>query len=331
MKARVFLAMFLLVLLVACATGQPNSPGYPSPVDGGVVQPPPAASEAQRELSAQLGVTADQIEIREVQQVQWSNTCLDVPQADEPCARESIAGYRVKLAFGDQQFTFHTNLDGTRVRRVEEVAAPSPAALQARQMLGGMLDLDPEGIRIVSEESVRFADSCLEISIPETACAQVQVRGRRILLEAGGVRFEFHSPDETVAPVLATAAGISAGQTIILLSREGGPLDYCDELNITLSGSVIQYSCDIRGTSPGITFLAPEEQAQLLQWVLAYLPFEDKQTRLDGTQVYLNFYGAGYDPAPFEQQQTIQQFAERFFPTPVLTPTPLPTFNPEEL
>jgi len=236
----------------------------------------------------------------------------------------------VILAYGEEIYTYHTDLTGIQIRRIQQVLNPSQAALEARALLAGMLGYDPEIIRITDEENLRFQDSCLEISTPETVCSQVQVRGTRIELEVDGVPFEFRSAEDPIEPVLAIAAGVDAGQLVIMISRDGGINQYCDNLNITLAGKAIQYACaGVSGEVPGIMDLSVQDQAQLLKWVLKFSPFDTRQTRLDNVAIHLTFYGAGQEIAQFADQQAIQKFAEDRFRLPQATPTPLPTGGPE--
>lgn len=330
MKPRLLAFLAIFLTLAACSGAGQGTPEIPTPFDGGKIQPPEAAVQAQIALAGVLGVSSDQIQIRDIQSAEWPDACLDAGTPDEICAQVITPGYRVVLAYGEELYTYHTDLAGDQVLSVQRVAEPSEAALQSRQLLAAMLGLNPDTVRIVSEESVRYADSCLEISIPETVCAQVQVLGKRITLEADNHRFEYRSADEPVAPVLAVADGIQAGHPVIMLTREGGIDEYCDQLNITLSGKVIQYTCrNVPGTLPGISELSAENQAQLLKWVLKYSPYDITQTRQDGVKIRLTFMGTGPDAAQFEEQETIRQFSESLLRMPRPFATPLPTSDAE--
>lgn len=329
MKPRLLSLAMLLFAVLACTLPFQPTATTPTPYDGGIIQPPAAVVQAQTDLAAVLGVTPAEITIRDIQSKVWSNSCLDAPTVEEVCAQQQTDGYQVILAYGEEIYTYHTDLTGIQLRRIQQVLNPSQAALEARALLAGMLGYNPETIRITSEENLRFQDSCLEISTPETVCSQVQVRGTRIELEVDDILFEFRSAENPVAPVLAMAAGVDAGQPVILISRDGGINRYCDNLNITL-GKAIQYACaGVSGEVPGIMDLSAQDQAQLLKWVLKFSPFDTRQTRLDNVAIHLTFYGTGPEIAQFADQQEIQKFAEDQFKLPKATPTPLPTVGPE--
>lgn len=325
MKKNLLAWLVLALILAACTRSGENSPVLTTPL------PPRAAIKAQQQLAAELGIDPNWITIQEVQAKQWSNTCLDAQAENEVCAEQITPGYRIFLTYDGNTYTYHTDLEGNQIREPRAEAVHSEAALQARQLLAGLLGYEAESITILSEESLRFADSCLEISIPETACAQVQVRGKRILLEADGIQFEFRTADDTIAPVLAAAAGIKGGDLVIMYSRDGGKDNVCDNLNITLSGRAIQYSCrNIPGEVPGISDLSAEEKAQLLKWVLGYTSYDVTQTQQDGLKLRVTFTGAGRENPTFQEQETIREFSQGLLLIPPPFPTPLPTIGPGE-
>lgn len=324
MKKVVFIVLFLSLILAGCSGDGQNSPA------AATLLPPAAAIKVQQYQAESLGVGPEWVTIVDIQSKQWSNSCLDAQAPDELCAQQITPGYRIVLTYGGETFVFHTNLEGSHIREVTQQPEPSEAALQSRQLLAGYLGYDPESIRIVSEESVLFADSCLEIAIPETVCAQVQVRGKRVILEVDRVQFEFHSAIEPINPKLAAVSGIKGGDAVLMFSREGGSDNSCDNLNVTLSGYVIQYSCrNVPGEAPGITLLPEEDQARVLKWVLAYAPYDVTQTRQDGMKLRVTFTGSGTENAAFAEQETIREFCEALMVPPAPLATPLPTVGSE--
>jgi len=331
MKPRLLPIAAMLLAILACTlpTEPTPTPATPTPWDGGIIQPPAAAVQAQTDLAGFLGVAPDAITIRDIQSAQWGNSCMDAPVPGETCAQQPSSGYVVLLAFEGQIYTYHTDQEGIQLRRIDQVSNPSQAALEASSLLAGMLGFNPDSVRIVAEEFMRFSDACLGIPIPETVCSQVEVRGTRIELEANGVTYEFRSAENPIKPVLARAAGIDAGKVVMLFSRDDGPTAYCDNLNITLGGKVLQYTCyGAFAATPGISDLSIEDQASVLNWVLKYSPFDTTQTRLDGVKLRMTFSGTGEEIAQFADQQEIQQFVEGLLKVPSLPPTPLPTDPP---
>jgi hypothetical protein len=55
------------------------------------------------------------------------------------------------------------------------------------------LDLTQGSVIVVSVERVDWPDACLGVSHPDVACAEIITPGYRIILEANGQRFEYHT------------------------------------------------------------------------------------------------------------------------------------------
>ena len=67
------------------------------------------------------------------------------------------------------------------------------AALKARADLVGRLQIDPDTIKLVSVEAVEWPDGCLGVHTPGVMCTMVITPGYRVVLEAGGKQYEFHT------------------------------------------------------------------------------------------------------------------------------------------
>ncbi len=78
-----------------------------------------------------------------------------------------------------------------------EIFVPLPAEQRAfeavRGLLAAQLGIDPLKISLVSATPVEWPDSCLGVEIQGEACAQMVTPGFRLLVEAGGVQYEFHT------------------------------------------------------------------------------------------------------------------------------------------
>lgn len=81
----------------------------------------------------------------------------------------------------------------------EEVAAPVleeeyPAAvLAARRSLGQSIGLPADQVEIVSYEEVEWPDACLGLARADERCAQAVTPGWRVILNAEGQQFEYHT------------------------------------------------------------------------------------------------------------------------------------------
>ncbi len=99
----------ILFVLAAC-----NPTELPDTGDVGTPQdlPPRAVLEAVDRLSQELGVTVEEIEIVEFEQVEWPDACLGVPQEGQACAQVITPGFRVVLEANGQQYEFRSDQEG---------------------------------------------------------------------------------------------------------------------------------------------------------------------------------------------------------------------------
>jgi hypothetical protein len=67
------------------------------------------------------------------------------------------------------------------------------AALKARADLVSQLQLDPDTIMLVSVEAVEWPDGCLGVQTPGVMCTMVITPGYRVVLEADGKQYEYHT------------------------------------------------------------------------------------------------------------------------------------------
>ena len=113
-----FLAALSLVLVLA-ACSPANMPetgveGIPSDL------PPQAVLAAANQLSEELGVSVEEIEIVEFEQVEWPDACLGIPQEGQACAQVITPGFRVELEVNGQQYEFRSDEAGTLIVQTPE-------------------------------------------------------------------------------------------------------------------------------------------------------------------------------------------------------------------
>jgi hypothetical protein len=111
----------LLLVLAACSpadntlpeTGEGGTPPVGTP---GLA--PAAVLAAQTWLSEQLGVEIDQVAILEMEQTEWSDSCLGLGQANESCAQVMVPGWRVVLQVNQDTYEVRTDDLGDVIRMV---------------------------------------------------------------------------------------------------------------------------------------------------------------------------------------------------------------------
>jgi len=119
----------------------------------------------------------------------------------------------------------------------DEASAPTqnpadltPAQLAALTALSEKLGLPVDQIQLVSTEAVTWPDGCLGIERIGVMCTQAQVPGFKIVLEANGKTYEFHTnEDGTVAlPAEDPLSAGAAEQAVIKQLAQNLGLDESD-------------------------------------------------------------------------------------------------------
>jgi hypothetical protein len=78
------------------------------------------------------------------------------------------------------------------------------AALNSRADLAQRLQVDPDTIALISVEHVDWPDACMGIEAPGIMCAMVITPGYRVILEADGKQYEYHTNETGDVVRLAT-------------------------------------------------------------------------------------------------------------------------------
>ena len=66
-------------------------------------------------LMESLGVNESQINILQIQEVEWPDSCLGISQPDQMCLQVITPGYRILVEVQGKKVTLHTNRDGSRI------------------------------------------------------------------------------------------------------------------------------------------------------------------------------------------------------------------------
>ena len=93
----------------------------------------------------------------------------------------------------------------------------TPAQRAAVTSLSETLGIPPDEITVVSTEAVTWPDGCLGVVREGMMCTQAEVPGFKIILEANGKEYEFHTNDDGSVVLLAEDAQDSgaAEETVI--------------------------------------------------------------------------------------------------------------------
>ena len=121
----------LLFALAACApqadgvpvTGETATPG--GDATASPVLPPEAVLNAQQWLSDQLRVAAEQIQIVDLEQAEWSDSCLGLGRLNESCLQAITPGWGVVFEVNGVTYEVRTDETGGTIR-----LAPSEGAAE---------------------------------------------------------------------------------------------------------------------------------------------------------------------------------------------------------
>lgn len=256
-----------------------------------------AVEAARKTLAQQLGVPPEQLEVFSVEAREFPNSCLGLPKEDEACAEVIVSGYQGVILGEGVQYEFRVSEDGSIVRFLPG------AALSAQQVLAAQLGVSPEDIRILSFEPVEWPDACLGIQTPGMMCAQVITPGFRVLLEAEGKLYEFHTDLSGSDVRFATLPNLQSGETILEWQGDEGGI--CQR--IELSTAVLSYGiCDQPLTS--LPLIGRERRQELELFAQKYAPFE---AQTPSGQIV--FRGQGSVTATPTEQRMLAEWARQIW------------------
>ena len=127
-KRIIYVGVSLLALILAACV--PQGTGIPAAgetaVSGAATTvatagvTPDAILAAQQWLATQLSVAAEQVQISEVEQAEWTDSCLGLGRPNESCLKAITPGWRAVFEINGQRFEVRTDQTGSAIR----LAAP---------------------------------------------------------------------------------------------------------------------------------------------------------------------------------------------------------------
>jgi hypothetical protein len=173
---------------------------------------------AQLRLAQHLGVPANSLMLQSANQKDWPDGALGCPQPGQLYPQVVIPGFLLVFSNSDQTQTYevHTGRSEQQmilcdngqpidlVSQASEPPTPSgdtaqthpgnrPLVELARQALAKQLNIDATTIKLTQIEEVEWRDSSLGCPKPGMNYLQVITPGYRIVLEAQGRSYEYHS------------------------------------------------------------------------------------------------------------------------------------------
>jgi hypothetical protein len=103
--------------LASCSSNQANA--VATQVDPALenVLPPDVALNVQNFISESMGVAAENIEIKNVEKMDWPNGCLGLPEGDEACVEAITPGWLLTFNVDGQEYRYRVDETGTIIRQ----------------------------------------------------------------------------------------------------------------------------------------------------------------------------------------------------------------------
>jgi len=248
----------------AMPTDTPLSTATPEPAPGGY---PSAAFAAQAALAELLGVAVEQVEIRNIEPVEWPDGCLGLAGPDEMCTMAIVPGYRVVLSSGSAQYIFRTNESGSALRRETGLVDFSPAetgeearpfatwknpdcSQEANVLLEGLSFGACGGPYIVSPWQNGMIPAAMLEFLDRYAAFEADTPAGMLVFNGVGQTSAAPAEQRAIAEwmkiqFMAAQSGRAEAAWGLAFSynRQGGIAGFCDEVTIYLDGSVNVSSC----------------------------------------------------------------------------------------
>jgi len=81
------------------------------------VLPPDAALNIRNQVSEILGVPVESIQLKSVEQTEWPNGCLGLPEPEEVCNEVITPGWLLVFTAEGQEYRFRADQTGTVIRQ----------------------------------------------------------------------------------------------------------------------------------------------------------------------------------------------------------------------
>lgn len=200
----------LFVVITGC--GAPPAPGtrpeqtpIVQPIGTPVITVPKEAEElvqaAREALAARLNQVDEAVDVIDAEAAEWPTAAMGCPEPDRIYAQVITPGYSIRLKTAGEVYEVHVSKRGQVVfcdtgEESMEMKVPSeaePAVMAARRDLASRVGVDVEDVQIMEFEAVQWPDSSLGCPEPGKMYLQVITPGYRVVLQAAGQTYEYHT------------------------------------------------------------------------------------------------------------------------------------------
>jgi hypothetical protein len=109
----------IVLLLAGTVLGACSSQAVATQVNPALenVIPPNVALNVQNFISESMGVAPEDIEIRNIEQQDWPDGCLGLPEGDEACVETITPGWLLTFNINNQEYKYRVDETGTVIRQ----------------------------------------------------------------------------------------------------------------------------------------------------------------------------------------------------------------------
>jgi hypothetical protein len=106
-------------VLAACGAGGTAVPAAVTQIIPALedVLPPDVALNIRNQVSEILGVPVESIQLKSIEQMEWPDGCLGLPEQDEVCTQAVTPGWLLAFTADGQEYRFRADQTGTVIRR----------------------------------------------------------------------------------------------------------------------------------------------------------------------------------------------------------------------
>lgn len=186
-----------------------NSPARPPALPESYIESRQRRAEALQmveqalkdELAEFLNIHTHDVQIIQIEQQSWADSCLGLPESDEVCPQEPIAGWRILVSAGGRTWTYRADETGLVRREADSIdnliLLPPKVRDRILQRTARQFDLAMEQLHLV-EAGLYDWDGCLGIPALEEGepCALIGITGWRVVVTDGSQRWVYHTTYE---------------------------------------------------------------------------------------------------------------------------------------
>ena len=111
------LLVLMTLMLSACGASRTEVPATQVNPALQNVLPPDVALNVQNQISQTMAVAVENIKITNVEQKDWPNGCLGLPQGDEVCTEAITPGWLLTFNINGQEYRYRVDKTGTVIRQ----------------------------------------------------------------------------------------------------------------------------------------------------------------------------------------------------------------------